>query len=48
MYNFESLRSLLAAAGFSDVTRRSYRQGVCPDLDRLDNRPASLFVEAVK
>jgi SAM-dependent methyltransferase len=48
MYNFDSLRGLLASVGFSDVTRRSYRQGACPDLDRLDNRPASLFVEAVR
>jgi len=48
MYNFETLRGLLASAGFAEVTRRSYRQGVCPDLERLDNRPAWLFVEAVK
>jgi hypothetical protein len=48
MYNFDSLRGLLQAVGFAQVTRHSYRQGACPDLDRLDNRPASLFVEAIK
>ena len=46
MYNFESLRKLLQEAGFSRVVRRDYRVGECPDVEHLDNRPGSLFVEA--
>jgi len=48
MYNFDSLRALLLSAGFAEVHRREYRQGLCPDLELLDNRPDSLFVEAIK
>lgn len=48
MYNFESLESLLKSVGFSKVSRQDYRQGACPDVEKLDNRPGSLFVEAIK
>jgi predicted SAM-dependent methyltransferase len=48
MYNFDSLYSILRQAGFSQITRQDYRQGICPDIDKLDNRPGSLFVEAIK
>jgi SAM-dependent methyltransferase len=48
MYNETSLRALLAGVGFARVERRAYRQGACPDLELLDNRPDSLFMEAVK
>jgi len=48
MYNFESLRTLLQSAGFSQVIRQDYQQGICPDVEKLDNRPGSLFVEAIK
>jgi SAM-dependent methyltransferase len=49
MYDFELLRTLLASAGFADITRCGYREGATPDLERLDNRPGqTLFVEAVK
>jgi hypothetical protein len=48
MYNFESLRTLLQSVGFSQVTRCDYQKGDCPDVENLDNRPGSLFVEAVK
>lgn len=48
MYNFTSMRALLTQAGFTQVNRREYRQGLCPDVDKLDNRPGSLFVEAIK
>ncbi|HEX9935496.1 MAG TPA: methyltransferase domain-containing protein [Longimicrobium sp.] len=48
MYNETSLRALLLDVGFSKVVRTSYRQGACPDLEILDNRPESLFVEAFK
>lgn len=48
MYNFDSLSALLKSAGFAKVHRREYRQGLCPDIDTLDNRPESLFVEAIR
>lgn len=48
MYNFESLRTLLQSAGFSQVIRQEFQKGMCPDVEKLDNRPASLFVEAIK
>jgi SAM-dependent methyltransferase len=47
MYNEQSLTAALRSAGFSTVHRRSYREGRCPDLELLDNRPEeTLFVEA--
>lgn len=48
MYNFISLEQLLRSQGFSQVVRRAYREGDCPDVELLDNRPDSLFVEAIK
>lgn len=42
------LTRLFAEAGFSSVKVLSYRVGSCPDIDQLDNRPDSLFFEAVK
>lgn len=48
MYDETSLRALLLDVGFSRVDRTSYRQRACPDLEILDNRPESLFVEAFK
>lgn len=48
MYNETSLRALLLDVGFSRVERTAYRQGACPDLEVLDNRPESLFVEGFK
>lgn len=46
-YNEASLRALLVRAGFRDVTRCGYREGRCPDVERIDNRPGSLVMEAV-
>jgi predicted SAM-dependent methyltransferase len=44
-----SLASLFRSAGFSAVHTRAYRQGLCPDLNLLDNRPdESIFFEAIK
>ena len=48
MYNFVSMSALMREAGFATVLRRDYRDGVCPDVQLLDNRPESLFVEAIK
>ncbi len=47
-YTGEYLTRLLTAAGFSSAYVTEYRKGRCPDLERLDNRPSSLFVEAVR
>jgi len=44
-----SLAALFRSAGCSQTHTRSYREGVCPDIDRLDNRPdESIFFEAIK
>jgi SAM-dependent methyltransferase len=45
-YNERSLRALLERCGFSDVRRREFREGRCPDVERIDTRPESLFMEA--
>lgn len=47
-YNEKSLVSILQAVGFSRAYRSKYREGCCPDVVKLDNRPESLFVEAEK
>ena len=48
-YNNLSLLRLLREVGFQRAYRCDYRQGSCPDLELLDNRPdESLFVEAIK
>ncbi|GLH76758.1 hypothetical protein SSBR45G_16660 [Bradyrhizobium sp. SSBR45G] len=45
----ESLATLFREAGFSQTEACGYRQGRCPDLELLDNRPdESIFFEAVK
>ncbi|WFU30387.1 methyltransferase domain-containing protein [Bradyrhizobium brasilense] len=44
-----SLAALFRNAGCSETYIRAYREGVCPDIDRLDNRPdESIFFEAIK
>lgn len=49
MYDFESLSGLLRKCGFNNIERKSFRKGVTPDIERLDNRPdESLYVEAQK
>jgi SAM-dependent methyltransferase len=42
------LTNLFTEAGFSKCAVMTYRVGNCPDIDLLDNRPESLFFEAVK
>jgi SAM-dependent methyltransferase len=45
----ESLRRTFEAAGFSRAYVTEYGKGICPDIDKLDNRPeSSVFVEAVR
>jgi predicted SAM-dependent methyltransferase len=49
MYDYETLATTLSAAGFAEIRRCRYREGVVPDLEFLDNFPEqSLFVEAMK
>jgi ubiquinone/menaquinone biosynthesis C-methylase UbiE len=47
-YNQISLSQLLSAAGFQDVRRCEFQQGRCADVSLIDNRPESLFMEAMK
>jgi hypothetical protein len=47
-YNYYSLKTLLLSLGFSRVERCEFQVGMCPDIEKLDNRPESLFVEAYK
>ena len=49
MYDWQTLQSALARAGFVDICRREFQKGDFPDVELLDNRPdESLFVEAHK
>lgn len=49
MYDLFSLKALLESCGFIDVQKRSYKEGVVPDTEFLDNRPEhSLYLEARK
>jgi SAM-dependent methyltransferase len=45
-YNERNLRALLERCGFTAVRRCEFRQGRCPDVERIDTRPESLFMEA--
>ena len=46
-YNERSLRAAFEGAGFVDVRREGFRRGRCPDVERVDTRPESLFMEGV-
>lgn len=48
LYDRESLAVLLGEAGFAESVTRGYREGDVPDLDQLEHRAESLFVEARK
>lgn len=48
MYNEVSLATLLERNGFAHVERRKFREGLCPDLQLIEVREESLFLEAVK
>ena len=47
-YNALSLEELLRRVGFRQTEVCEYQAGRCPDLDRLEFRRGSLFVEALK
>lgn len=42
------LIKLATESGFSKCSIEKYMTGECPDIDKLDNRPDSLFFEATK
>lgn len=49
MYDWEMISDILAEVGFRQIVQQSFRRGIVPDIDILDNRPEdSLFVEAAK
>jgi len=48
MYDSSSLTRILKDIGFTDIGLKSFRIGSVPDLDRLETREDSLFVEASK
>ncbi len=50
MYDSNSLKHLLVSAGFDPdkIHESEYRSGKCPDLDKLENRKDSIFLEATK
>lgn len=48
LYDEKSMISILEAVGFINIKRREYKKGEVPDIEYLDNRPESLFIEATK
>jgi len=48
IYDADSLSLLLQEAGFLASTVREYREGLVPDLELLEHRPGSLFIESVR
>ncbi len=49
MYDFGLLSESLSLAGFQNIRRCKYQEGLTPDLEKLDNRPEeSLFIEATR
>ena len=47
-YNEFTLSDRLRQAGFPEIDRCEYRKGRCPDVETIDSRPGSLFLEAIK
>lgn len=47
-YNAVSLEALLRRLGYAEVRRCEFRQGRCPDLERIETRRWSLFMEAIR
>jgi predicted SAM-dependent methyltransferase len=48
MYDAESLTFLLKSIGFRSIRRISFREGSCPDLEKIENRIRSVYMEAQK
>lgn len=47
-FTHASISQLFRSAGFPETRICAYRQGNCPDIEQLDNRPDSIFFEAKK
>ncbi|MCL1467695.1 class I SAM-dependent methyltransferase [Argonema galeatum] len=47
-YNEKLLRKILLNTGFQEVIRCNYKEGRLPEVEVMDNRPNSLFMEAIK
>lgn len=47
-YNAGSLEALLRRVGFGQIERREYREGRCPDVETIETRRWSLFMEAAR
>jgi len=48
LYNEISLTKLLKETGFSKIYPCKFQEGNCADVALIDNRPESLFMEAIK
>lgn len=48
LYDADSLVELLRRGGLTAVVQRRYREGAVPDLELLERRPESVFVEATR
>lgn len=42
------VESMLTEAGFQTMERADFRNGRCPDLERIETRPESFFIEAIR
>jgi len=47
-YNAVSMGNLLRRTGFGEIEICEFKAGRCPDLEEIEHRQGSLFVEAVK
>lgn len=47
-YNARSLRALLERVGFREIEQCGFQQGRCPDLEQIEHRRWSLFMEGMK
>lgn len=48
MYDAESLTFLLRSAGFHNIQECKFRKGLCPDLEKIENRKRSVYIESQK
>jgi hypothetical protein len=48
LYDQDSLALLFTEAGFDNPVVRGFREGGVPDLEQLEHRPGSLFMEATR
>lgn len=48
MYDSRSLGSRLREVGFPNTREHAYREGSCPDLEVIETRPDSFFLEATR